>query len=81
MNNIEELKQSVAKLESGLIELARAQVEVSNWQDQNLTRRDGSIAQDTRNDEMGRQADMKLMLAQRQVDEQKTSIVAAVNAI
>lgn len=81
MNNIEELKQAVAKLESGLIELARAQVEVSNWQDQNLTRRDGSIAQDTRNDEMGRQADMKLMLAQRQVDEQKTSIVAVVNAI
>lgn len=81
MNKIEELKQAVAKLESDLTELAGAERGLSNWQDQDLNRRDGSSAQDARHDEMGRQASMKLTVVQRQVDEQKTSIVALVKVI
>jgi hypothetical protein len=81
MNKIDALKQAVAKLEADLASLDNAERELSNWEDHDLTRRDGSSAQDARNEEMGRDARMRVRDAKHQVDAQKSAVAALTNAI
>lgn len=80
MSKIEELKQAVEKLEVCVTALVDAERDRSNWEDHDLSRRDGSSAQDARHEEMGRTASMRVNEARREVEAQK-SVVAALSKV
>lgn len=81
MNKIDQLKQAVAKLETDLFALQSAESERSQWEDNDLTRRDGSSAQDARNDAIGRDASTRVMEAKHEVKLQKALVEKLASAI
>lgn len=81
MSKIDDLKEAVAKLEVDLAALGDAERGLSNWEDHDLNRRDGSGAQDARHEEMGRNASMRVTEAKHKVESQKTLVAALTGAI
>ncbi|WP_298151078.1 hypothetical protein [Flavobacterium sp.] len=81
MNEIEKLKQAVAKLESDLTVLAGAEEYLSMWEDRDINRSDGSMAQDARHAETGRNASHRVLAARRQVENQKALVAELAKAI
>ena len=81
MSKIDDLKQAIAKLELDLAELSDAERHLSYWQDHDLNRRDGSSAQDARNEEIGRNANTRIRDAKHTVKSQKALVKALTTAI
>jgi hypothetical protein len=80
MSKMDELKQAVAQLEVDIAELSAAEKELSNWEDHDLHRRDGSGAQDARNEESGRDVRDRVWQAKQKVESQKRLIATLANA-
>lgn len=81
MSNINALKKAVEQLEVLSNELRDAENELSNWQDHDLTRRDGSGRQDATNDRIGREANDRVWLAKKNVESQKKLITDLTTAV
>ena len=76
-----ELKNAVDQLEVDLDELTKAEQAKEQWRHQDLSRRDGSWAQDERHDRMGQEADDRVRQAKQKVNAQKERFINLVNAI
>jgi len=74
MSNIDALKQAVAKLENDLVGLRNAEQDLANWESHDLTREDGSGAQDARHEEIGRSSREDVSEARREVASQKAVV-------
>lgn len=81
MGIIEDLKQAVARLENDLVKLRDAEQDLSNWESHDLTREDGSGAQDARHQEIGRSSRDDVSEAKRQVEAQKALVASLLNGI
>jgi hypothetical protein len=81
MKKILELKQAVEQLEACIAELSDAEKELSNWQYQDLHRRDGSSAQDARHEEFGREARDRVWQAKQKTESQKKLIATLTSAV
>ncbi len=81
MSKIDDLKQAVAKLEVDVAALSDAERDLSNWEDQDLNRRDDSSAQDARHEEMGRNESMRVREENHKIESQKALVVALTSAI
>jgi hypothetical protein len=81
MSKVLELKQAVDQLERDLGELAKAEAQLSSWQEYDLRRADGSGRQDTLHEERGRELEGQVSQAKQQVESQKRAISSLLSAI
>lgn len=81
MSKIDELKGAVNQLEVDVAELTDAEKAEEQWSHLDLTRRDGSGAQDERHESSGEKARERVWRAKQKVNTQKELIANLTNAV
>jgi hypothetical protein len=81
MRKVLELKQAVEQLEVDIAALSAAEKELSDWQNYDLDRRDGSGRQDALHEENGQDARDRVWKAKQTFESQKKLVSTLASAV